>query len=292
MTIGLDALIEHLVFVADTVNTPKRTRQWTEAELQFLRNSMGYLTEAEIGAVLGRPANGVHLKRQRLGLQPTSQTPGWLSVEQVRLKLGLKDGRRISGWVKRGFVKGHILGGPRKICMVHEISLRRFGLMPKNWPWFDLSRVRDPELRRLLDRQAQRWGDEWITPKQAGEILGMDMRGVRQYTTLGRLTALHTDNLDGRHNEQPRWAHYWLLRSEVEACHVYKPGEAMRSYTPAGLAWIRKALDMGWNFTWIGRSMKRDPATVRNWCRGLGWKAKDGRGRARRRKKGQRMRNE
>jgi hypothetical protein len=265
MIADMDALIENLVFTADTVCAPNRSRKWNDEELQFLRDSMGYLTEAEIGAILGRPANGVHLKRERLGMLPTSQTPGWLSVEQVRLQLGLKDGRRISSWVKRGFVKGHILGGPRKICMVHEISLRRFILNPMNWPWFDPKRVRDPWLRRLLERQAQRWGNEWLTPRQASQICGLDIRDIGGYVKKGRLTAVHTWNLDGRHTEKGRWANYFVLRSEIDRMRIYGRGDALRSCTPAGLEWIRKALAMGWNATWIGRSMKRDSQTVRNW---------------------------
>jgi hypothetical protein len=268
---GMEALIEQLVITADAVHAPRRNRKWSDGEIKFLRESMGYLTEPEIGAILGRPWKGVHLKRKRLGIPPTSQTPGWLAVEQARLKLGMKDGRPISGWVRRGFVKGHILGGPRKICMVHEISLRRFVLNPMNWPRFEPERVCDPWLRRLLERQRKRWGDEWLTPQQASKLIGLDVRQIQQYVKMGRLTAVHMMNKDGRGNEQTRWAHYLVLRSEIERVKIYKRGDAIRMVTPAALAWIRKALDMGWSVAAIGRSMKRNNQTVDNWCRQQRW---------------------
>jgi len=271
MTDEMETLIEHLIFTADTINNPRRSRDWNEGEIQFLRESMGYLTEAEIAAILGRSTDGVHLKRERLGIPATSKTPGWLTAEQAKMKLGMKDSRPIRSWVKRGFVKGHILGGPRQICMVHEISFRRFIINPMNWPWFERERARDPHLRKLLERQARRWGDEWLTSKQAIEICGLDVRQINSYMRLGRLTAVHVVNKDGRENEQPRWAFFFVLRSEIEAMKIYKRGEALSTSTPAALAWIRKVLDMGWSLSAIGRSMKRDPQTVANWCKKQGW---------------------
>jgi hypothetical protein len=274
MTDGMEALIERLIITADTIMAPQRSRAWTDEEIQFLRGSMGHLTEAEIAAILGRPKNGVHLKRERLGLPASSKTPGWLTAEQAKRKLGMKDCRPIRSWVKRGFVKGHILGGPRKICMVHEVSFRRFVIDPMNWPWFERERVRDPYLCRLLERQAQRWGDEWLTSRQASELCGLDIRQIGQYVRMGRLKAVHTANKDGRCNKQPRWAFYFVLRSEIEAIRIYKHGEALTTCTPGALDWLRKALDMGWSLSAIGRSMKRGPQTVANWCKKQGWKRK------------------
>jgi hypothetical protein len=200
-------------------------------------------------------------------MNASSKTSGWLSAEQVRLKLGMNDGRPVAGWVRKGLVKGHILGGSRKICMVHEISLIRFVVNPMNWPWFDRSKICDPVLRRLLERQAQRWGDEWLTPKKAGEITGLDVRQISQYVRLGRLNALHVVNKDGRKKEQGRWAFYFLLRSEVEKVKIYKHGDAIRSYTQTGLDWIKRATEMGWSLAAIARSMKRDAQTIRYWIR-------------------------
>lgn len=275
MTTDLDALIENLVFTADIVHAPRRSREWNDDEIQFLRDSMGHLTEAEIAALMRRSSMGVHLKRERLGIPATSKTPGWLSVEQARKKLGMKDGRPVAGWVRKGLVKGHSLGGPRKICMVYEISLRRFVVNPMNWSWFERERVRDPWLRRLLERQAQRWGDEWLTAAQASQMTGLDRRQIHQYVRMGRLRAVHIPNKDGRHNEQPGWAYYFILRAEVEKMRIYGRGDALRTVSPAGMAWIRKALDMGWSIAAIGRSMKRSNQTVANWCRKQGWHRKE-----------------
>jgi hypothetical protein len=105
-------------------------------------------------------------------------------------------------------------------------------------------------------------------------LIGLDVRQIQQYVRFGRLTAVHVVNKDGRENEQTRWALYFVLRSEIEKVKIYKRGDAVRTCTPAGLRWIRKALDMGWGCEAIGRSMKRSGQTVVNWCRKMGWQSK------------------
>lgn len=263
----MQTLIDHLVFTADTIHTPQRTRVWNEKEILFLSENMGYLTEAEIGAILGRPAMGVKLKRERIGLQATTKTPGWLSATQVRYKLGMNDSRPIAGWVRKGLLKGHILGSPRKICMVNELSLRQFVINPMNWPWFDLDKVEDPHYRRLLELQKERWSDEWLTARQAREICGLEASHINHYIRLGRLFSVHTYNKDGRENEKGCWANYKVLRSQIENLHIWKRGEALSSCTSRAQDWIRFALANGWNAAAIGRSMKRSDQTVRNWIK-------------------------
>jgi hypothetical protein len=266
----LDALVEHVLFVSETLAPSKKPRRWSLEEEDFLRRSMAYLTEAEIAEALGRSPTAVKLHRIRLDLNATSKTGGWISAKRAAGLLGLKDARYVSTWVKRGLVLGHILGGSRRICMLHLVSLYRFVLDPLNWPWFDPQAVRDPHLRALLERRKQRWGDEWLTSGQAARLAGLKVKQIEHCVRTGRLPAVHVPNKAGRHNEQPHWAYYFVRKSQVLTLELLGPGEANRQCTPAALEWIRTAAGMGWPVTAIARSMKKHPQTVRSWIRKYG----------------------
>jgi hypothetical protein len=200
-----------------------------------------------------------------LRLVASSKTSGWISATRAARLLGFKDARYVSTWVKRGMVLGHVLSEKRKICMVNLVSLHRFVLNPMNWPWFDVDAVQDPHLRRLLERQRQRWGDEWLTAKQAARLLGWDPKKINHAVRMGRLEAVHIPNKSGRYGDRPGWAYYFVRRSQVVKLRDYAPGEARRQCTPAALGWIRKAVGMGWSVKAIARSMKKNRQTVRSW---------------------------
>src|SRR3970040_1040829 len=53
--------------------------RWTPEEEQFLREQIGLMSDAEIGAALGRSAFAIKIHRQRKGIPAHSKRPGWLT---------------------------------------------------------------------------------------------------------------------------------------------------------------------------------------------------------------------
>lgn len=267
---SLDALIEHFVDQADIVHAPDRSHEWTDSELKQLREGCAALmTDLEIAVMLGKSEMAVHLKRERLQIPTVRNTPGWMSANKVRKRLGINDQRPIIGWIRKGLVMGRSLPQGSTCWMVHEISLRRFVTRPKNWPFFDINKVRDPHLRRLIDMAKERWNDEWLTTREAADLAGHgDIRKVNLFIRLGRLDAVQTYNKDGRRSvhKKPSWSYNFVRRSQVLVTRWERGhGEAASKLTENGLVWVKKALSIGWKATWIARSMKVSPQTVRNW---------------------------
>lgn len=265
-----EILIDHLVEKASLTCAPNRSEEWTDDEIAQLREGCAALmTDMELAISLGRSEIAIHLKRERLGIPTVRNTPGWMSANKVRMRLGMNDCRSIIGWIRKGLVLGRSLPLGNTCWMLHEISLRRFVTRPENWPYFDADKVRDPHLRKLIELAKQRWDDEWLTTRQAADLAGHgDIRKVNLFIRLGRLEAVETYDKDGRQsvNKRPAWAHNYVRKSQVLSTRWERGhGEAALKLTENGLAWIKQALAMGWKATWIARSMKVNPQTVRNW---------------------------
>jgi DNA-binding CsgD family transcriptional regulator len=269
--VSVDALIDHLVDIADALNAPDRSRDWTDDELRQLREGCAaMMTDIEIAIMLGRSEMAVHIKRERLRIPVVRRTPGWLSANQVRMRLGLNDQRPIIGWIQKGLVLGRLLPQGSTCWMVHEVSMRRFVTRPENWPYFNTEKVRDPHLKRLIALSKERWGDEWMTASQVSSLFGLNQSDINRFVRMGRIDAVRVHNKDGRLNvhEEPRWSYFYMRRSDVlNTKWDYQPGEACQKITERGLDWISRALAMGWTASAIARSMKLSGATVKNWIR-------------------------
>lgn len=268
---SIDPLIAYVVDMADLTNPPQREREWTDSEIKTLRTSCASLmTDLEIAIQLGRSENAVHIKRERLEIPAVRNTPGWMSTNKVRLRLGMNDARPVIGWIRKGLLLGRLLPQASTCWMVHEVSLRRFVTRPNNWPYFDADAVRDRHLFRLIKIAQEKWGDEWLTTRRAADLVGEDLRKINLYIKLGRLESVSTYNRDGRRNvnKEPRWSFNYVRRSQVLAAKWdYTYGESFNKATERGLEWISKALGKGWSNAAIGRSMKINHTTVFNWIR-------------------------
>jgi hypothetical protein len=92
----------------------------------------------------------------------------------------------------------------RRVRMVRETTFLTWALKPENWIYFNLGKVNDAHLRRLLALKARRWGDEWLTPGQVARLHGIDHRAVNK--------ALHDGRLQG-----VKWNNWRILRSQATA---------------------------------------------------------------------------
>jgi hypothetical protein len=229
-----------------------RSPRWTEAEDEFLREKLGWLSLDEIAAHLGRSPNGVKLRYQReLHLPAPSKHPDWLTGHTVARVLGV-DGHNVVKLVDRGHLPGRLLPGERMMRVVHRVTLYRWAVNPMHWIFFkpsvdDPGRIRDPHLRRLIQRQKERWDDEWWRSGEVAAYHGVDHTDVNRYIHAGKLRGV-------------KWGNWWVLRSEAT-----KPGlvfykgkgaaQCFRDWDGEGDAFVILARAVGLSWIAIGKLM-------------------------------------
>lgn len=196
-----------------------RSLKWTPDEDAFLRENLGVISEAEIGRILGRSENGVHIRAERhLDLPRPMKDPHYITLNKMAQALGV-DAHKVVSWADRGFFPCERL--PFKAdtrAYIYRRALRltflTWAINPKNWVWFDPTAVPDPLLRRLLELRRKRWGDEWWSTAQVAAYHDVENADVVRYIKLGRLQAVRTPNRGGR-DEARRWSNWYILRSEA-----------------------------------------------------------------------------
>lgn len=197
--------------VSSKIETSRpRSVPWSRSELDFVRQNLGVLSLEEIGTHLGRSPTGVKIAQVRNFLPPASKRPGWLTGNQAAILLGI-DVHTVCRLTDSGIIPHVIIPGQRQIRAIRYITLLRWAVNPLNWIYFKGSvdgpqRILDPKLRRLIERQKQRWNDEWWTPGQVAACHGVD------HTDVNRL--IHQGKIKG-----VKWGNWLVLRSEAT-----KPG--------------------------------------------------------------------
>lgn len=203
--------------------TQRRPRaEWMPHEDDFLRQQHGTLSEAEIGAALGRTPAAVHIRWKReLRLTPPRRNPQLLTAEHVAMGLGM-DGKSIHRLMDTGLMPCRRLpsdlGG---VCRVIERRvLLAWIVNPEHWCYFTPQRVgaKIPRgqrgftsvydesfwapARRLVLLRLARWEDTWLTPGQVGRLLGKHTHLINREILAGRLPAT-------------RWGNWRIKRSAV-----------------------------------------------------------------------------
>lgn len=238
-------------------------RIWSETEDQFLRDHLGYLTDAEMAKELNRTEIAVHLRWDRdLRLPGPSKAPNILTAHEAAKLIGI-DGHKTTHWVDAGLIPGRTMAGGRNIRLIEREALKRWVLNPDNWIYFKIDKVPDPTLKRLLKKRARRWGDAWWTTRRVADYHGVDTGDVKRYIQHGKIQARQiTVSYGGRHPHLS-WKLCFVLKSEATRSDLVfitkgKGSPDMpRLFTPAALKWIVKARDkhkMKWDA--ICRTMK------------------------------------
>lgn len=241
---------------ARTIST-KKSPQWTPAEDRFVRENLGYMTDAEMAQQLGRSETAVHLRWDRdLELPGPSKAPDVYTAHHAAWLLGI-DGHKTASWVDWGLIPGRIMAGGRRIRLIDRTAFRRWVLNPVNWVWFDPQKVVDPELKRMLAKRAKRWGDAWWTTRRAADYHGTTTADIKRYIQRGELPSFRLPySLGGRH-ENRYWSNHFVKKSDVLKLKIYSRQHMRSQWTPAADAWILKAFEqLGLTHTQIGRTMK------------------------------------
>lgn len=271
--LNVSALVSRSIHVAARERKSTHGRTWRPDELAFLKNNLGRMSEYEIAQALpGRSKTAVHLMRERSGLPAMIKVPGMKSANSWREILGMADQRPIIAWVKNGLIKGRVTEaqGGRKICMIEDDSMRAFVLSPNNWVYFNPNGVKDAELKRMIEKQRKRWGDEWLTNRQAADLLTIRWKrpvcskDILHMIKMGRLDGRHILNKDGRQhvNETPRWSLWMVRRSQVETMRYMRPGDALSGWTDAADSFLVLARAIGLSDLRIGKLMGKSHAVI------------------------------
>ncbi|MGC4098949.1 MAG: hypothetical protein QM706_17710 [Nitrospira sp.] len=258
MMIDFTSLADSIVLHTQRRLPSPAAARWTTQELETLRAGLGYTSEEEIAQRLpGRSVVAVKLKRQRTAMPATSKATGWITATSaIRMIINLSDQRIVSSWVRKGLILGHFIQGQRNVCMVHEVSLRRFIVSPANWVYFNPDKVIDPGLMRLIAIQKQRWQDEWLTTRQAADLLGIkDVKEILRNIQLGRIQGVKLVNKDGRKNlhDEPAWSYWMVRKSEALKLKRYRYGEAISAFTDQADTFIILAAAIGLSAARISR---------------------------------------
>lgn len=251
----LDRLV--LSSIAQAVQT--RNPGWTPEEDLFLKANIAMMTDAEIGEALGRSEIAVHLRWSRdLHLPCRSKHPDVITANLAAEMLGI-DAHKTAYWVDCGLIPGRLMPGARKMRLIRKVDFRRWVLNPMNWVWFDPKKVRDPELKHMLNLRAARWGDEWWTTRQVADYHGAYPKAVEQQIIRGTLHSFRLPVSLGGRDHNRYWSNHFVLKSEAVRAVFYRgKGNHKRCiFTPAADAWLLKARDeLGMTFIEIGRTMK------------------------------------
>lgn len=248
------------VFTVRKVKPPR----WTAEEEQFLQDSPGVLTLEEIAARLGRSVNAVKIRQVRRLFPAASKRPGWLTGRQVADILGV-DIHNIMILHERGLIPLQRLPGERGILTMRQVTLYRWAVNPEHWPYFirsvrNTARITDPHLRRLIERQKVRWGDEWWSIGEVARYHRAEERTLNAYIHRGKIRV------------GVQWGNWWFRRSEVTrpdfVLYTGKGGAraaaAAAGWSPAADAYIVRAKAEGLTWAGIAARMKRDERSVQH----------------------------
>lgn len=226
-----------LARVAITSARPRRVRSksfdWTPDEDQFVRDNYVALTDEELGAALGRSADGVHIRRERvLRLPARSKQPDELTSNQIAEGLGV-DIHAVMMWIDRGILPGRRLNLDDVYRVVKRVTLLRWLVNWRSWVYFDPAKVglNGPvrtkhkydydfwrHARRLVQLARSRWTDDWWTPGQVAKYHGVCQAVVNN--------AVH----DGRLPGAVKWQNWRILKSvAVNATHLHT-GKGSNAY--------------------------------------------------------------
>jgi hypothetical protein len=214
-------LIQSAVSGAMLQKPQAKASRWSEDELSKIEKLLPFHSAHKVGEMLGRSGDAVKIIRQRRGIKAGSKSEGWVTANQVRMLLGMPDGRPVIGWIKKGLVLGHQINGD-STWMVHEISLRRWVTSPLSWAYFDPSRITDKNLACLVKLARNRWNDTWLSTRQVADMKGTDTKAVLMAIKRGHLPGVHIREKDGRH-AGAAWAFWAVRKSDAEGWEYNAP---------------------------------------------------------------------
>lgn len=187
--------------------------RWSQEDDAFLLAHYRFMTQVVIAQRLGRTPTAVHIRLKKLRTPAPSKHPEEITGRGIEKMLGAEL-HAICHWIDSGALPGRVMPGGRGIRLVKRVTLMRWCITPENWLRFDVSRVRDPHLKRLIELRQARWGDEWWNTTQVAAYHNTSIDNVNARIQRRVLIPVKAVNLSGRHHT-PGWSHNYILKSEA-----------------------------------------------------------------------------
>jgi hypothetical protein len=238
---------------------PERPLRWTAEENRFYLDNIGHLSYAQIGQALGRSEMGVILHAKRTGMPAFTRVPGYLTAHQVGTLLGL-DTHKVPVWIDTGVMPGERMPDNfRPVRRMREIDFKLWIVRPSSWIYFQARNIKNPSLRRLVELAQAKWGDEWLTTREAADLIGCQADDIERQIKIGRLTGLQAKYLGARHKD-PKWIYWYVRRSHVIDLQIVRrkggPGVEKLVWSPRADAFLIKTRKEGKTYEDIARLMK------------------------------------
>ena len=172
--------------------------RWSQEEVAFLLANYRFMGEVEIAQRLGRTQNAVQIRLRKLRTPAPSKHPEELTARKIEAMLGAEL-HAVCHWIDSGILPGRVMPGGRSIRLVKRNVLYRWCITPENWLRFDVQRVRDPHLKRLIELRQARWGDEWWSTAQVAAHHNTSIDNVNARIQRRSLIPVKAFNYCGRH---------------------------------------------------------------------------------------------
>ncbi len=267
MTINT-VLIDRIISQAEQENPNMTARRWSDEENRFIIENYQSMTDDDMGAILDRTPVAVHLHIKRdMGLPARSKYPEYITAERAADALGI-DQHKMSGWINAGMISRIDVPAVPKIQIMRVLDFMVWAVSPRSWIYFDISGVKDPHLKRLIDLRIKRWGDEWWTNRQVADYWGVDVKDVLNYIKRKRIPAIQSEHsIGGRHHNR-YWKSWFVLRSDAINTKIWSKHHDMKhvldmQFTPAADAFLVRAIEeLGCCTTIVAKMMKKKQSTV------------------------------
>ncbi len=214
---------------------------WTETEELFLAENIGFLSEADLAAALGRSLAAIKIRRYRhLEVAGPSVNDAFMSAHRVAEALGV-DGHTAVKVVDRGILPTWRYSR-REMRLIRRVTFLRWATNPLHWCYFgrsvrDTSRLGDAHLRRLIERRQRRWNDEWWSIGEVAAFHNVDHTDVNRYAHAGKIRGV-------------KFGNWWFLRSEAT-----RPGLVFHKGKGAAQAYARQWSEAADCFILIGTAL-------------------------------------
>jgi len=187
--------------------------------------------------------------------------PGWLTAHKVSMLLG-QDSHKLIGWVKTGIFPGISANtAAGTITLINFEQLKVWITRPEHWMYVDVKRMKPGYLRRLVEKAQERWGDEWLSTRQAAELVGLkESKQILVDIKVNKLLpALHCPHLGGR--DKASWSMWFVRKSDLmNYVHPQQTDCRVDWCTPRAEAFMWRMHLAGKNSPEISRMMKRSGA--------------------------------
>ena len=121
---------------------------------------------------------------------------------------------------------------------------------------FKVELIKSEHLRRLVELAQGRWGDEWLSTRQAADLRGCGLDDIQQAIMHGRLNGYHVGSLDRKRTWS--WAQWFVRRSGREAATAVglRKGARLSSGAPGRTRLIIRAYARGLAYEDLARMMR------------------------------------